>query len=81
MAGVQVDLLVQNQKKEKILLVEVKSLNHEAWLDFRLSAQQRRRLERALQCLIVRYEGHCVVEFCLATVGPSQEVQFYTDIW
>lgn len=72
----EIDLIVEKNKIVKIL--EIKSLSHQSFSNFRVSARQRVRLARAHQYFIEKWENP--VEFQLAFVDPKGRID-YLDLY
>jgi len=77
--GVECDLIVKSPNEE-IWLIEVKTLNHDSYLERRVSPAQRERIRKALSNLILMYPKH-TVRAHLVTVTKNQIIKWYYDFF
>lgn len=84
-AVAQVDLvMIKSQiSRTEILVLEVKSLSSQDWMEQRLKAKQRQRLERVVELLQSQLcqsgDSKIEVQLGLAFVGPEGEISIFTD--
>lgn len=71
--GIEVDIIAKKQKQ--YLLVEVKSLYHEDYLENILSQKQKERLIQASLALQGKLQEN--TEITLATVNQNKKIQFF----
>ena len=66
----EIDLLMK--KKDKVIMVEVKSISHENWIIDRISKSQKLRIHRAFIWLLEKYSQ---LEFHFVVVSRNGKIQ------
>jgi len=75
---VELDLVLKSQNDEHLLVLEVKSLSDSSWSEFRLGFDQKKRLKRAYESLILKYSNK-EVRFRLLTVQSNKIKEYELD--